>query len=110
MNVINLTPHNIKLMREDGTEKNYPPSGEVARVIVQDRVGGMLDGAPILYGEVKNVTGIPEQKEGTVYIVSLFVLQNSQRHDLIAPDTNDAIRDDAGKILGVRRWRKSKLQ
>lgn len=106
MNVINLTPHAVRLVREDGTEKSYPPSGEVARVIVQDRVAGELDDAPILYGEVRNVTGVPEKKEDTVYIVSHFVLQNSQRQDLIAPDTNDAVRDDAGKILGVRGWRK----
>ena len=107
MNIVNLTPHNIRLVREDGTEKNYLPSGEVARVIIQDRVAGELDGVPILYGEVRGIEGIPERKEDTVYIVSLFVLQNSQRQDLIAPDTNGAIRDGAGKILGVRKWRKS---
>ena len=106
MNTINLTPHNIRLVREDGIEKNYPPSGKIARVDIQDQIAGALDGAPIRYGEVAGITGIPERKEDTVFIVSHFVLQNSQRHDLIAPDTNNAVRDDKGNIIGVRGWRK----
>lgn len=106
MKLVNLTPHAIRLAREDGTAKSYPPSGEIARVNVQDRIIDKLDGAPVYYGKLLDITGIPERKEDTLYIVSLFVLQHSERSDLIAPNTHDAIRDDAGKILGVRGWRR----
>ena len=49
---------------------------------------------------------VVEKKDGTMFIVSLFVLQNSDREDLLAPDTNSAKRDDKGRIIAVRGWRK----
>ena len=106
MNIINLTPHDVVVQKEDGTRVTYPASGQVARVEVKDIIIGSIDRIPVRKGKVKEVTGIPKAQEGVMFIVSLFVLQNTEREDLIAPNTSDAIRDDEGKIIAVRGWRK----
>ena len=106
MKLINLTPHDITVEKKDGARVTYPASGQVARVEVEDIIIGSIDGIPVSKGKVKEVTGIPERQDGVMYIVSLYVLQNSDREDLISPDTNSAIRDDKGKIIAVRGWRK----
>ena len=106
MKLINLTPHDVVVQKEDGTRVTYPASGQVARVEVEDVCVGYVDGIPIHKGKVKEVTGIPNQQDGVMYIVSLYVLQNSDREDLISPNTSDAIRDDKGRITAVRGWRK----
>ena len=106
MNIINLTPHEVVVERKDGSKKTYHPSGEVARVEMEDEQIGEIDGIPVVRGKVKQVTGIPKKQDGVYYIVSLFVLQHANRDDLIAPDTNGAIRDEEGKIIAVRGWRK----
>ena len=107
MKVVNLTPHPIVVECKDGVRKTYHPSGEVARVEMEDICVAYLDGIPVYKGKVKKVTGIPNPQPGVVYIVSLFVLQHCKdRHDLVAPDTNGAIRNKDGQIEAVRGWRK----
>jgi len=107
MKFINLTPHEVVVEHKNGSRKSFPPSGEVARVEMEDICVAYLDGIPVYKGKVKKVTGIPKPQPGVVYIVSLFVLQHSkERHDLVAPDTNGAVRDNEGRIIAVRGWRK----
>jgi hypothetical protein len=55
----------------------------------------------IKYGEIKN---LPKSEKGTYYIVSMLVGQigcQQGRTDLIGPNTNEAIRDENGRIIGV---------
>ena len=106
MKLVNLTPHEVVVLCQDGSRKVFPPSGQVARVKVEDVCLSQIDGMPINKGKVKKVSGIPKAQDGTMYIVSLFVLQNSNREDLISPDTNSAVRDGKGRITAVRGWRK----
>ena len=106
MNIINLTPHEVVVEYRDGSRKTFHPSGQVARVELEDEQVGEIDGIPVIKGKVKEVTGIPKKQDGVYYIVSLFVLQHTNRDDLIAPDTNGAIRDNEGRIIAVRGWRK----
>ena len=106
MKIINLTPHDIVVQKEDGKKITYPATGQVARVEVEDEQVDVIDGIPVYKGKIKEVTGIPKKQDGVYYIVSLFVLQNTNRDDLIVPDTNGAIRDEQGRIVAVRGWRK----
>ena len=106
MNVINLTPHAINLIDEKGNKKEYRPSGKVARVNMYDVQVDIIDGFPVHRGSPKEIVDLPDEKEDTFYIVSLAVLQHCKdRHDLIAPDTSRAVRDEEGNIIGVRGWR-----
>ena len=106
MKLINLTPHDVVVEYKDGTRKVYPSSGQVARVEIEDVCVGHINGLPVYKGKPKKLVGIPNPQDGVLYIVSLFVLQNANRDDLISPDTSNVIRDDEGKIVAVRGWRK----
>jgi len=82
--------------------KTFEPSGEVARVSMSYIQKEDIEGLRIweaIYGKVE---GLPEKKEGIFYIVSGLVKSAlPERKDLLAPDTNRAIREN-GKILGVQ--------
>lgn len=114
MRVHNLTPHTIKIKPKADTSLVFSihPSG-LARVNMQYTAS---DNVPVSFGIANipiettksipgEVTGLPEPKENTVYIVSAMVAQAvPDRNDVYAPDTGStAIRDDNGDILYVTR-------
>jgi hypothetical protein len=114
MKLINLTQHDIVVYDQSNNEVlRVPPSGVVARVQSTEELVGYMNGIPLfraLYGEVQ---GLPEPQENTVYIVSQLVLQalkekGIQRTDVMAPNTNPgpngAVRDQQGRIVGVRSF------
>ena len=106
MKIVNLTPHEIRVVDKNGKEKVYPPSGKVARVNVRDELVDEMDGVPVYAGAYEEIVDLPPEEEGTYYIVSLVVLNNSKRKDLITPDTTRAIRNEKGQIVSVKAWRK----
>jgi hypothetical protein len=124
--LVNLTPHTIDIWIEaDESHKlttgrkwwgiRIPPSGQVARVRflpgddlpvfrVIDPPGILrripVRAAPILSG----VENLPPPEDGTFYIVSQTVALTVRRPDVFYPDTGeDAIRDEKGNIVAVRR-------
>ena len=108
MKIVNLTPHDIVVMAEDGTEfRRYPASGTIARAASKTEIIGELDGVPVARQQFGEVSGLPDPEPGTVYLVSLVVGQamKGQRDDLYGPDTSPdgAVRDDDGRIIGTRR-------
>lgn len=99
--IINLTPHIINVRLADGSELAFEPTAPAARVATTSEVVGEVDGIPIRrtsYGQVEN---LPEEKEGTVYIVSLVVLQASGRRDLVAPDSGPSAIREGGQVKAV---------
>jgi len=111
--LINLTPHTINIVSQEGKEFNIPPSGQVLRVAQR-----LSQTAPLFleagkvdtwafegFEEVK----LPPQEEGKIYLVSLPTLialkaQGVRRIDIVAPDTGrGAIRNDKGQVVAVRR-------
>jgi hypothetical protein len=110
MNIINLTPHDIKVYDAEGKNviRTYPASDQVARVKSKAAVVGEVDGIPVVETRFSEITGLPDEQPDTVYIVSLLVLQamEGDRDDLIAPDTGpgSVVRDENGQIIGVRRF------
>ena len=105
--LINLTPHDITILFEDGTILKVPASGTVARVAsTNDTVGGvMTEGGTIpikavSYGEV---TGLPEYDpdKSVFYLVSSLVAARvPDRRDVLVP--GDFVRDEKGNIIGCR--------
>jgi len=110
MELINLTPHEIKIVGEDGEVKAViPPSGKVARVKTKQTVVGFVDDIPIVKTTFGDVEGLPEPQPNTVYIVSSLVAQAIKgRDDIVAPDTspNGVVRDNEGRIVGVKRFQR----
>lgn len=94
-NFVNCTPHTITL----NNGKKYEPSGNVARVSSSYTDFDSNGVCKVVYGDV---SGLPQPKEDTMYIVSALVLAASDRTDLVAPATGhpDCVRDK-GFIVSV---------
>ena len=116
--VVNLTPHEINIIIPNAwdmegipnsamtidhgtTTVAIPTSGTIARCKTERKTIGNIDGISVtstIFGEVE---GLPEPKEGTIYIVSSLVAQACKnRNDVFIPD--DTVRDEDGKIIGCR--------
>jgi hypothetical protein len=73
-------------------------------------VVGNINGVPLVTTEYGEVEGLPAPQPGTIYIVSLVVLQAlaGKRNDVVAPNTAPtplgAVRDSQGRIIGVRSF------
>ena len=108
---VNLTPHEVTVYDSAGQNVvlKIPPSGKVARVTTASKIVGYLNGIPVRRTEYGEIQGLPEPREGVIYIVSTIVLialreKGMKRDDVIAPDTNpdSIIRDKDGRVIGVK--------
>jgi len=136
MELINLTPHPITVVGEDGEVRTIiPPSGVVARVETGQTVVGQVCGIPVVRTVFGVVEGLPwqcsncrgnpnvcehvpdlqltgkclHQEPQKVFIVSSMVAQAvAFREDVVAPDTSpqSAVRDEQGRIVGVKRFQR----
>jgi hypothetical protein len=101
MNFINLTPHALTIEGIGTIE-----SSGVARVNVTAFPRISVGGVRVMKNVFGNVSGLPEPKLNTVYIVSAMVLSAVSTRagaDVFAPDTGeDAIRNDKGHIVAVK--------
>lgn len=102
MTLVNLTPHAITFVNEQGeTLLTVEPSGTLARVSTSTVTIGDVDGIPVTETEFAEVQGLPAPKRDTVYIVSSLVAQRVQtRRDVFIP--NESVRDERGRIVGCR--------
>lgn len=109
MRIVNLTPHDI-VLKTDAGEMTFPPSGIVARVSVTAteappvRTSSQI-AIPCIRQECGEVTGLPPERVATFFLVSRKVYEAEWlRNDLLAPDTEDCVRDEKGQVLSVRRF------
>ena len=108
-NLINLTPHTINLVTEDGTQLLSLESQGVARAASTTEAVGYLQvgGAAVpqthtTFGEVE---GLPDPTSGVGYIVSNMIIsalaqQGIRRTDLFTPGLQ--VRDEQGRVIGCR--------
>lgn len=115
--LMNLTPHDLVLRDESGTDHVLQPSGIVARVgsIPGVKLGahhgnGYADCPVPVYGPaaIGTVESLPDPVEGTIYVVSRMVLSacGHERPDVVAPGTGpneEAARNQAGYLVAVTR-------
>jgi len=112
---VNLTPHVIVLQSAEGTRHSVAPSGTVARIATVPYADSLVCGCaewpdgvtlcgPTQWGEP---VGLPEPKEGVVYIVSaLFAGRVGDRKDTYYPATgpkDGCVRDEKGQVVAVTR-------
>lgn len=83
---VNLTPHAVTMKRADGVAFTVQPSGQEARRDTVRAERPALDGVPVAVVTFGDVNGLPEPREGVVYIVSGLVLAAvPHRADVVAP-------------------------
>jgi hypothetical protein len=84
-------------------KKVYEPSGVVARVEMEQSPVGKVDGFYIMESKVVG-HNLPDPVDGTYLLVSAMVLSEAKklgRRDCIAPNTNEAVRNEKGHIISV---------
>ncbi|RMD51682.1 hypothetical protein D6827_01715 [Candidatus Parcubacteria bacterium] len=110
--LINLTPHAINLIAPGAGEIIIPPSGDVARVYADktiENIEAVIENChytiPVGKVEYGKIIGLPKNDTEAIYIVSAMVLSRAEQenlpHNLVAPDTGNAIRNPDGTIRGV---------
>ena len=98
MNIINLTTRTIT---EVNTHQVFKPAGLPVRLDTSSRQISLIDNIPIYTKYNAIVKDLPEEKEGTFYIVCGVMLNQIKRlgrTDFISP--GQAVRDSSGKIIG----------
>lgn len=106
MKIVNLTPHAVNIVAADGTPLiTIDPSGTVARLDTNVDIIGTVDvgnvSIPVQTTKFGPVSGLPNPKDGTVYVVSSLVAQRvPDRNDVYVP--TDTVRDANGRIVGCR--------
>jgi len=111
MRLVNCTPHSITIADKDGNViRTIEPSGHIARVAVEQREVGTVDGIPVVESVFGQVEGLPDPEPGVVYIVStptMLAARQMGRTDVVSPDTGpSAVRDEQGRIVAVRRFQR----
>lgn len=101
MKMVNLTPHEVRVIRDGLEDIVFPASGEVAR-LAQIELGSADHGfgvpfQMVQYGQL--VQHVPHV-EGTWYLVSLPTALGCPRGDFVFP--YDEVRDSDGRIIGCR--------
>ena len=102
--IINLTPHAVNIINEEGEIALAIPSTGMARCAVQSETVGDVDGIPVNKTSYGEVNGLPDPSEGTMYVVSMLVAQalKGERDDLVYP--GELVRDEGGNIVGCRNF------
>lgn len=105
MTIINLTPHPINIIDEEGNIIKVFESAGVARATQEDAEIGTLEGIPIIETEFGEPIGLPEYSQGTYYIVSAITakaasLSGRNTRDLFL--TGKTVRNSDGQIIGCQ--------
>jgi hypothetical protein len=114
----NCTPHKVVVILPDGREHEFPPSGEIARVVTRETPGPLVGGIPSVFRSFGEVIlpdpptidpGDGAETSQGFLIVSAIVLEAARAEGrvkgLVAPDTGPtAIRGTDGQIRAVTRW------
>lgn len=102
MEIINLTAHTIN---EVTTGNAYKTSGIVARVKSTTTKEASYDNCPIYKSVFGEIEGLPEMKEGIIYIVSSLALNAVplNRTDVVAP--GNLQRNEHGQPIGCVGFR-----
>jgi len=102
--MINLTPHDITVRLHDGSDRTFPASGTVARVVTVETSALSLDGIPTTYRSTGNVEGLTLPLTQPVLVSTMVLTALPNADNVFAPDTGPtAVRDDRGQIVAVTR-------
>ena len=100
--IINLTPHDITIT--NGTRTlTIKPSGLARCEETSEEIKVVEDWIPVFRTTYGKISGLPEPKENTIYVVSARVAQalketNPERTDVMIPAKT--LRDSEGNIIG----------
>ena len=101
MQIINCTPHQIDVIREDGTVLSIKASGIVPRCSQTEVKVTSIDGIAITRQTFGEVVNLPEERPEVFLVVSRMVAAAVKgRKDLLVP--GPLVRDEKGQPCGCR--------
>lgn len=101
MTIKNLTPHDIKIVGENGEITTFPKSGQIARVASKKEVVRTLEGFEVFAETFGEVEGLPAEETGVFLIVSRLVAAACPtRRDLLVP--GELVRDENGQPVAAK--------
>ena len=102
MKIINLTPHEINILNNNGEEiVTISPSGTVSRCAVSKKLIKTDNGIEFYRSIFGEVNDLPEPQLDTIYIVSGLVrAAMPERNDLWQP--GELVRDKSGRPIGCK--------
>ena len=107
MEIVNLTPHEVKVLDDDDNVIATFPSVGVARARQHDVPAGEIESIPVVKTEFGEASGLPEPTEDAVFIVSRITVEAARAQGRTTDDlltTSGAVRDDQGRIVGCRAF------
>lgn len=131
MNIRNLTPHPVIVLRDDNEGSvtgftgvgpaakegkftvvaEYKPEGKVARAVQKDEPVGELaingHNVPLITTVFGATSDLPDPQDGDYLVVSIITAQAAKAFGRSTKDlliTSDPVRDSNGKFIGVRKF------
>ena len=105
--IVNLTPHTVNVVAEDGSIKAAFPSEGIARASQTAEHVGELNGIELVSMKFGATEDLPAPEDGTYYIVSVITANAAKAEGRTTSDlviTADPVRDDSGRIIGCKRF------
>lgn len=105
--IVNLTPHCVNIVAEDGTISAAFPSEGIARATQVAEYAGELNGIELVSMKFGATEGLPAPADGTYYVVSVITANAAKAEGRPTDDlviTADPVRDADGRILGCKRF------
>ena len=105
MNIVNLTPHALNILKKNGQLRTVEPSGSVVRLKEETEDHGFLDDIEVTAKYYSSIQGLPEMQEDTIYVVSGIAGTTiwellPERKDVFIP--GPALRNEDGKHIGCK--------
>ena len=104
--IVNLTPHVICIMGDNGNRIAKFESEGIARADSSETVVGHLNGIPVVEMTYGDPVGLPDPTDDTAYIVSMLTIQAAVQVGRTTSDlytTADLVRNEQGQIIGCRK-------
>lgn len=99
--IINKTPHEVKVVNEEGETLKVFPSDGTIRLSMKTVEVGEVGGIRLTKTQYGEPEGLPEEVDGVYYIVSAMIKAACpDRKDLLVPA--EQVRDEAGRIVGCK--------
>lgn len=105
--IINMTPHTVNIVAQDGTIMASFPSEGIARASQTAEHVGELDGIELVSMKFGKTEDLPAQEDGVYYIVSVITANAAKAEGRGTDDlviTADPVRDVDGRIIGCKRF------
>lgn len=105
MKIINLTPHDLRIINGGGAVRTYPPTGQIARVNLKYVPSETIENIQTFRVTPGEIEGLPDQTPGTVYVVSAVLAAMVKRADVMSP--GELVRNALGHPVackGLQRW------